>query len=534
MTIVKYLLLFSFTPFFLYSQAEEVLWIKQFETNEGCGVEKVLIKESRVYVALQFQGSLEIEDTILQSEGLFDLALVSYDIEGNLIWVLQAGSNNTDNTTALELTQDGRIIWTGLFWDELSLDEEKYLVTVRSRAIFVASVDAENGNVNWCNLIQGEGIKESHTIASDSSGNVLVGGFFNVSLFVDTIGIQSNSGSAGYFVVFNGEGRLVQHLVTEGTGFGEILAAQMSEDRIYISGTYTGNVVIGSETISGPLLDTDIFLAAFDKSGGLVWLSTATGILDDTVIELQLTVDERLVIAGNFSGRLLFGTGLELQSMGFASDIFAATYDLNGNAQSIFQISNPGNDVLMSFQKSSPGWIMSGTFDEEFLWDNELYETPEGSRSGFVLQLDEEFESTLSLNIALSEGFIGRSVADSEGVITAAGFSIPALTTFVGHEFIATSNYKGILVVYKSKPNSISEEGFHSAALRVYPNPAGKFIRVESTDLNQVILSTLTGNTIGSWRESEIQLPDLQNGLYILHIVMKNGIRQSVLIQIIN
>lgn len=534
MTIVKYLLLFTFAPFFLYSQTEEVLWLKQFETVNGCGVENVLIKDSQVYVALQFQGSLEIEDTTLQSQGLFDLALVCYDIEGNLNWVIQAGSNNTDNTSALELSPDGKIIWTGLFWDELNLEGEKYIVTVRSRAIFVASVDVENGNVNWCNLLQGEGIKESHTIASDSSGNVLVAGFFNVSLFADSIGIQSNSGSSGYFLLFNQEGRLVHHFVTEGSGFGEILAAQLSEDRIYIAGTFSGNVIIENETLSGPLLDTDIFLAAFNKSGGLIWLNTARGLLDDTVIGLQLTDDDQIHIAGNFSGRLLFGTGMELQSLGFASDVFAATYDMNGKAQSIFQISNPGNDVLMSFQKSSTGWILGGTFDQEFLWDEQLYETPAGSRSGFVMQMDHELKSTLTLNIALSEGFIGRSVADSEGEITAAGFSIPAFTTFIGQEFFATSIYKGVLIVYKSKPNSLSEDSQSTISYRVYPNPAGKFIRVESQEMDQVILSTIAGNTIGIWRESAIHLPELQNGLYLLTIVMKNGSRQSVLIQIIN
>lgn len=534
MAPVKYLLFFYFFPLVIQAQADEILWFKQFDTSTGCGVEQVLMTDSQVFVTIQFQGNLELGDTSLQSGGLFDIALLCYNISGELQWILQAGSNDTDQTSALELSPDGRLIWTGLFWDELRLGTEKYLVTVASRAIFIASVDISNGDVIWCNLLQGEGIKESLTIACDLSGNVLLGGFFNVSLFVDSIGIQSTSGNAGYFVIFNPAGRLNQHFVTEGTGFGKILTAIMTEDRIYISGTYSGNVILSNEILSGPLLDTDIFLAAFDKEGLLIWLNTARGILEDTVIDLHLTDENQILMAGNFSGRLLFGLGLELQSMGFASDIFAAKYDLNGNAQEIFQISNPGNDVLMSLRNSGNGWILSGTFDREFQWEDQTFQTSAGSRSGFVLHLDRELESTISLNIAASEGFLGRSITDAEGEISVTGISIPEVTTFLDQEFFADGIYQGVLIVYKNRTNTVTEQEKDFLTFRVYPNPAGKFIHVESLNIDRIILTTLNGYAVGSWNESAIHLPELMNGHYILTVLMKNGSKQSKLIQIIN
>lgn len=533
-TPVKYLLFFYFIPFALQAQTDEILWVKQFETASGCGVEEVLVTDSQVFVAIQFQGNLELTDTALVSGGLFDIALLCYGLTGELQWVLQAGSNNTDLTRGLELGADGRIIWTGLFWDELNLAGEKYQVTIMSRAIFVATVNATNGELIWCKIIQGEGIKESMTIASDFSGNVLVGGFFSVSLTVDSIEIQSTSGNAGYFVLFNPEGRLNRHFVTGGTGFGKILAVILTDERIYISGTFSGNVIIGNEILSGPILDTDIFLAAFERQGDLVWLSVATGLLDDVVVDLKLTVDNHLLMAGNFSGRLFFGQGLELQSMGFASDIFSVRYGLNGNAVSVFQISNPGNDLLMTIRQFERGWILSGTFDREFQWEDELFETPSGSRSGFVLHLDNELESTFSLNIASSEGFLGRSTADAAGEMTAAGISIPALTTFIGEEFSANGIYKGVLILFKNKPNQVIEPDQKITEFKMFPNPAGRFIFVESRELDQVILSTLNGERVGFWNVSQIPLPELANGHYILTVVTKNGSIQSGLIQIIN
>ena len=68
----------------------------------------------------------------------------------------------------------------------------------------------------------------------------------------------------------------------------------------------------------------------------------------------------------------------------------------------------------------------------------------------------------------------------------------------------------------------------------MYPNPAGKFIRVEAPEMDQVILSTLAGKIVGSWRQADIQLPGLQGGHYVLTVVMKNGSKQSEIIQIIN
>lgn len=252
------------------------------------------------------------------------------------------------------------------------------------------------------------------------------------------------------------------------------------------------------------------------------------------MIDLQLTDDNRILIAGNFSGRLLFSPGLMLESNGFASDIFAALYDLDGTAQSVFKISNPGNDVLMSVQNSGSGWIMSGTFDKEFLWEDELFETPTGSRSGFVLHLDSELETTFALNIAASQGFLGRSVADAEGGIRAAGISIPELTTFLGQEFIANGIYKGVLVVYRNKPNSIGHTDKSSFLIKIYPNPAGRFVHVEAPEVDRVTLFNLAGLRLGSWNEVEIQLPELLNGHYILTVEMKDGSRYSELIQIIN
>ncbi len=191
----------------------------------------------------------EANAVTLTAEDRYEMYLARYTTDGELSWVREAGGPGDDYGVAVAMDDD--IIVTGIFEETLVFGEGgPTLVAEGLQDVFVARYTAD-GELVWARQAGGGGADSSQGIAMLPGGGVAIIGDF--------------SGTARF-------------------GAGE-----------------------AGETVLESAGDTDVFLAALDAEGELMWVVRAGGDYKDRGYGVALSADNRLYATGYFSGDARFG-----------------------------------------------------------------------------------------------------------------------------------------------------------------------------------------------------------------------------------
>ncbi|MCI0526502.1 MAG: SBBP repeat-containing protein, partial [Nitrospira sp.] len=189
----------SFRDIFIakYDPNGNLVWAKQAggigsNLSEGRGIATDAIGNS--IITGFFEGTVtfgigEPAQTALTSVGSRDVFIAKYDPNGSLVWAKQAGGTGVDIGHAVAMDSSGNSMITGEFSNTVTFNTTPTLTILTSaggRDIFVAKYNA-SGNVQWAVQAGGTNLDEGHGVATDSSGNALVTGFFmGTSTFAPT------------------------------------------------------------------------------------------------------------------------------------------------------------------------------------------------------------------------------------------------------------------------------------------------------------------------------------------------------------
>lgn len=61
-------------------------------------------------------------------------------------------------------------------------------------------------------------------------------------------------------------------------------------------------------------------------------------------------------------------------------------------------------------------------------------------------------------------------------------------------------------------------------AISVYPNPTTGHLKVDGENILRTEVLTISGMSVGSYTDNQIELGNLPNGMYILNIYGKEGL----------
>ena len=173
----------------------------------------------------------------------------------------------------------------------------------------------------------------SRSVASDTSGNVYVVGDFSSDITFGT-GLSTttlnSSNSDTYIAKIDSDGNFVWvvQTIVSGSAFtnGYGITADLAGN-VYISGTFTTNVAIGTTTITTGSGQTCVFVAKLNSSGVFQW--AIKGPDSQTPTAVKADTSGNVFITGTLFNQGTFGT-TTLTSAG-NSDIFIAKLDTNGN-----------------------------------------------------------------------------------------------------------------------------------------------------------------------------------------------------------
>lgn len=305
----------------------------------------------------------------------FSLFLImSYSAMGqapNWIWANNATGLRSEEGNAVAVDKQGNVVVTG-FYDDLS--SGPYTIDIGSTTltskggvdVYVAKYNSA-GQLLWAKTIGGVGEDRSTGIATDTTGNIYVCGYFNsATIYCDSLSANTTSGFNVFVCKFNSSG-VVEWINTAGGSSADYCYSIAVEPNGngYLTGMFKsptlsfGTIILNNQYAT---FSAKLFIAKFSPAGNWAWAKTLSdGVSSGNGICLGRNSD--LFLTGSYSGTAAFDT-TSITSSG-SKDIFIARYDTSGNPQWVKSIGGAleeggnaitcdihGNAILTGFTKS--------------------------------------------------------------------------------------------------------------------------------------------------------------------------------------
>lgn len=266
----------GFIDFYIlkYDSAGNALWARSAggsDEDEGFGI--TTDSAGNVYVTGNFESSsITFGSITLTNHGVGqrDMLLVKYDSTGNVIWAKNAGGALQDRGEGVIVDVSGNVVVAGWFHSTDMVFASDTLLHYTDRDIFVAKYDT-SGNELWAKSAGGSIQEVSNTIATDLSGNIYVGGYYDSPDITFGTNIFGTNGNRDFYIakiaecsvvitlndsVFICEGDSVELDAGTGNGYTYLWSTGDTIQTIYIdtSGTYwvqvtDANTCVNADTI---------------------------------------------------------------------------------------------------------------------------------------------------------------------------------------------------------------------------------------------------------------------------------------------
>ncbi|MBW2731667.1 MAG: SBBP repeat-containing protein [Deltaproteobacteria bacterium] len=302
-------------------------WSKRFGDAAAQFGKSVAVDVSgNVMVTGSFEGTVDFGGGVLTSAGQSDIFVVSFAPNGSHRWSKGLGGTWTDQSIAIAGDASGNVVIAGSFWTDVDFGGGP-LTSAGGSDIFIASYHPD-GSHRWSKRFGATYADSSYDVATDGDGNVIILGGFGRT--VDFGGGPLTSAGNNDIVVAsydsNGAHRWSRHFGGTSYDYGRGVATD-SSGNVTITGFFPGTVDFGG----GPLTSTgtnNIFLASYDSSGVHRWSKSFGGAVSQSGQDVSIDVSGNVVFIGHFRDVIDMGGG-PLTSTG-NEDIVVASYDSAG------------------------------------------------------------------------------------------------------------------------------------------------------------------------------------------------------------
>jgi hypothetical protein len=313
------------------------LWEKRLGGTGLAEVERVAMdRDGSVIAAGAFRGDLYtgLEPNVRSHGNSWDVFVVKYDADGEILWAKTFGDGATQRVTDLGIGPKGEIVLTGWLQGSINFGAGDAVNASREgyHGAFVAKLD-RNGNGLWSHAYGGWGGVDATSLAVDAEGNVAVAGYFDGAVDLGDGSHATQGGDDAFVMSLDREGA-VRWVKTYGGPTME-RASSIAVDpygNLLLAGTFDRAIDFGSGTLVSHGY-SDLFVTKLTSTGKSVWARSFGDMRPNGYLSLQVATDARgdAVLGGIFDGMLDFGVA-RLEGRGQWS-FFVAKLDLNGHVR---------------------------------------------------------------------------------------------------------------------------------------------------------------------------------------------------------
>jgi len=337
-----------------------------------------------------FSDSLMFGTQKITSFGNYDIVTARYNSKGRFTGGLNYGGFDVDDAQSVVVDKNGNYYVGGSFSMEASVATELVeALDPGSTDMFVAKFN-NVGILQWVKVFGSTTYDEGAPfIAIDSLGAVYVAGGFGGTAEFGTRKATSG-GKLDAFVgkmSANGDFIWVQGWGSTENDMATGVSVSPNGDRIYVTGTFIGNVSFGPVTYESFANKMDFFVRAFDANGNTRWAKRIGYSGDDRIIASTTQFDGKLVLTGAIRQTTTFDTQTISANGEFESDFFISRISKDGAIELLKRYGGTFEDVGRAVFTDAKGAIfVTGYYDSTTTVEGFIEESA-GGRDGFVTRI---------------------------------------------------------------------------------------------------------------------------------------------------
>ena len=309
-------------------------WAKSVGGTSQEFAENVVVdKDDNIIVAGYFYSpSISFDCIQLTKSSRSEMYIVKYSADGYAQWALGTSGLNDGFFSNLAITEDNHIVLSSSFVDGSVQFGGENIEGFGGYDSFISLLNS-SGTIEWIRSFGGKNSLNPDYITAldvDASNNIIFTGLFeSPSIAFDNFNVNAFTLSENYFVAklsnlgqivwANGGASPVNH-----SGMALVVNEQ---DEIFVGGRFYGNTVnFGSFTLSSQG-DADMFVVRYDPNGSVMNARSFGGSGFDTVQELEVNGQGKIVTAGMFYSNSFVADLFTLTKPEFQSDVVIMTLD---------------------------------------------------------------------------------------------------------------------------------------------------------------------------------------------------------------
>ncbi len=312
------------------SHAQQFLWATgNGGPGDDSGTALCTDADGNIYMAGNIAGYAEIENTIVQGEGVFDVIVTKYSTSGSIIWAKAFGGQGMDKATDIACSPSGFLYVCG-YTSGAAKFGSFTTNSISKQDAFITKLDL-NGSVQWVKTAGGDSNDVFNSMTLDNSGNIYTCGSFrrNIKAGSTTL-ISQNLYSESVFVKYDSNGNVLWAKNTIGDGANVANGIAFDKNgHVVAAGFFTGTLnYSGKQTISFTP-SYDIYVLKLDADGNAAWLTKDGSASEDAAYAIACDNNGNSYITGYVGGPGIFGD----KSTNFRgwNDLFVARHNADGS-----------------------------------------------------------------------------------------------------------------------------------------------------------------------------------------------------------
>ena len=294
--------------------------------------------------------------------GQSDFWIVRLDANRNVIWDQTIGGNDIDQLHALQVTQDGGFIATGMSYSNISGDKNQNAYGFYD--YWVVKLDG-NGNIQWQKTLGGSEYDWSDSVVQTYDGGYVIAGTSTSDISGNRTVARQGSRDIWLVKLDNAGNELWQKSIG-GTGSDEVEVVQQTPDGGLILGANSTSGISGDKTTTSRG-GYDFWLVKMDANANIQWQSTAGAAWSDRVIDLAQTQDGGYILGG-YSNSAASGEKSENSMGGY--DFWVVKFDGMGTLEWENTIGGSGYEAIHSILQAPDGtYLLGGRSDSNISGD---------------------------------------------------------------------------------------------------------------------------------------------------------------------
>jgi hypothetical protein len=452
-----------------YSSAGAVLWASRISStgsDRGFGVATdslgnvLVIGQYAAALTVYNQGASGTSNVTLPFAGVYDCFVAKYLPDGSVSWAARISGTGTDIGQGIATDSSGNVLVTGYYDAAVTFYNQGASGTSNVTLPFAGVSDCfvakynSIGDVQWAARIAGTGTDIGQGIATDSSGNVLVTGYYDAAVTFYNQGASGTSNVtlpfAGVYDCFvakylpDGSVSWAARISGTGTDIGQGIATD-SSGNVLVTGYYDAAVTFYNQGASGTSNVTlpfagvsDCFVAKYNSIGDVQWAARIAGTGGDQGNRIATDMSGNVLVTGQYNAAVTIynqgSNGTGAVTLPFTSgDSFVAKYLPDGSVSWAARISGSGTDISRGIASDQFGNVLvTGQYNAAVTLYNRDGSTGAtlthvGNNDVFIAKYDKDGFITKAPTPANSNVLVDATYASSAMSAFINGTSAPAI-----------------------------------------------------------------------------------------------------------